>query len=501
MNLGRIFANAVVRRFAYVLVAVVLSWAGLGGAKAQGSPPPACGIGDNCTREVAIQRCQAMGAYTVGFAPGTSNPTCTLFGANRYICRVSRPNGAADQVCDAMSGVGWGREFYFTSDCPAGKIWNEAYGACQAPCTTSARPSSTVPRSPLSGSVGCNTGCQVTYRNNGDDTSTVSVNGAMCGPDFKNNCPTGSFWNGMMALCQPLDPTCPAGQVKKEGVCAPDSKCPQGMVAVQGTTPGAVQQGELFCKAEASECPAGTIKAPATGKCIPGEGQCAAGEARRDNGTCGKDSDGDGKADEDDDNPDNDPKKDTASGGDSCDAPPACSGNAISCIQVKIQWRIDCNTRRAANISGGSCNAVPVCTGKNCDAMEYASLMQQWKAACSLEKIAKKDGDKDDDGTDGNGNGVPDALEGTGDVADAGDGKADVDGAKRFGIGVSTSLLSQDNIFGSGSCPQPPTFKYMGTTVSGSDFPYWCQAMAILRGLILIFGAFTALKILMGWGF
>ncbi|WP_245626175.1 virulence factor TspB C-terminal domain-related protein [Stenotrophomonas humi] len=134
--------------------------------------------------------------------------------------------------------------------------------------------------------------------------------------------------------------------------------------------------------------------------------------------------------------------------------------------------------------------------------MEYASLIQQWKAACALDKLAnKKPGEEGSDGTDGNGNGVPDALEGTGEVGGVGDGDGDVQGAKRFGIGVSTSLLSQDNIFGSGSCPQPPTFKYMGATVSGSDFPYWCQAMAILRGLILIFGAFTALKILMGWGF
>ena len=133
--------------------------------------------------------------------------------------------------------------------------------------------------------------------------------------------------------------------------------------------------------------------------------------------------------------------------------------------------------------------------------MEYASLIQQWKAACALDKLAKKGAGEEGNSADGNGNGVPDALEGTGDVADVGDSAADVAGAKNFGIGVSTSLLSQDNIFGSGSCPSPPSFRYMGVSVSGSDFPYWCQAMAIRRGLILIFGAFTALKILMGWGF
>jgi len=340
----------------------------------------------------------------------------------------------------------------------------------------------------------------VKYAQNADETSIVSPTGAVCSDEIlKKNCPAGSYWNGYMGVCEPVDKPCPEGQKKEGGQCVPDGKCPDGMIATQGTTPGAVQQGSLYCKPKENECPAGMIKA-SSGKCLPGEGQCAVGEAKRENGTCGKDSDGDGVADEDDDDPNNDPDKDSASGGDECDAPPSCSGNAIACMQVKIQWRIDCNTRRQVNINGGTCDAVPVCTGKGCNAMEYAQLMQQWRTTCAVEKLAKKEG-ANSDASDANGNGVPDALEGVGDVTDAGDGQGDVAGAKRFGIGVSTSMLDQDNIFGGGSCPQPPTFKLMGSTVSGSDFPYWCQAMAILRGLVLIFGAFSALKILMGWGF
>ena len=487
MDFRRILVSALARRIACVVVAAFLAWCGIGSARAQD-------YSDCFNQEI----------------PGDASTYCpTIADAHRMVTAAAKYHGTEWAKPGSCNGNGacyaeyrgpFGNrlaERHYRSGCDDGKVFNGSTGECQKPCTSAARPSVTVPRSPLSGSVGCNTGCAVTYRNNGDDTSTVSVTGAMCGPDFKNNCPTGTFWNGMMGLCQPIDPTCPAGQVKKEGVCEPDNKCPQGMVAVQGTTPGAVQQGELFCKAETSECPAGTIKAPATGKCIPGEGQCAAGEARRDNGTCGKDSDGDGKADEDDDNPDNDPKKDSASGGDSCDSPPSCSGNAIACIQVKIQWRIDCNTRRAANISGGTCDAVPICTGKKCDAMEYAQLMQQWRATCALEKLAKKGtGETGTDGTDANKNGVADALEGA--VGSAGAG--DTPTVTKFGAGFSTSVIDRENIFGGGSCPQPPTFKLMGSTISGSDFPYWCQAMAILRALILIFGAYTALKILMGWG-
>lgn len=498
MNLRRIFATAVVRRLAYVFVAAVLAYAGIGRASAQNysrcfnpSDP-----GDDAvycpTREEAyaqaVAACQKLGTVSCTLPPSHvgGSPTYSWGGYRA----TYRTNVAGNRTVS--------RNYMTASQCTtAGNMWNEKTGQCQKPCTSVARPTTTVPRSPLTGSTGCNTGCVVNYSNNGDDTSTVTTTGAMCGPDFKNECPTGTFWNGAMALCQPFEPTCPAGQVKKDGVCTPDGQCPSGMIAVQGTTPGAVQTGELYCKSESNECPPGNIKSPSTGQCLPGEGQCAAGEAKRANGTCGKDSDGDGKADEDDDDPDNDPKKESASGGDSCDAPPSCSGGAIACMQVKIQWRIDCNTRRQANISGGTCNAVPICTGKNCNAMEYAQLMQQWKSACALEKLANKSTSEEGaDGTDANKNGVADALEGR-----ISTDSSETPSVTKFGARFSTSVIKEDNIFGGGSCPEPPTFTLMKQTISGADFPYWCQAMAILRALILIFGAYTALKILMGWGF
>lgn len=490
MNLARIFASAIARRVAAVVVALVLGWLGIGAAKAQDYSK--CFL-PNANGDSSFVCPTQQDAYEMVNKVASNNATEWKNPAQHY------PESRVYVVL--YRGVGGNQEArrYYpgTNPCGAGKVWNEKGKQCQTPCTSVARPPATVPRSPLTGSLGCNTGCVVNYSNNGDDTSTVTTTGAMCGPDFKNECPTGSFWNGAMALCQPFEPTCPQGQVKKEGVCVPEGKCPAGMIAVQGTTPGAVQTGELYCKAEASECPAGTIKAPATGKCIPGEGQCAEGEARRDNGTCGKDSDGDGKADEDDDNPDNDPEKDSASGGDSCDSPPSCSGNAIACMQVKIQWRIDCNTRRAANISGGTCDAVPICTGKKCDAMEYAQLMQQWRSTCALEKLAKKEsGETGTDGTDANKNGVADALEGR-----VGTSESETPTVTKFGARFSLSVIKEDNIFGGGSCPEPPSFQLMGQSISGADFPYWCQAMAILRALILIFGAYTAVKILMGWGF
>lgn len=369
--------------------------------------------------------------------------------------------------------------------------------------TCAKKPSSTTPFLPVTGSTQCFNGCVAVYAQNADETSTRSYTGAVCSnEDFKNKCPTGSYYNGYMGVCEPVDKPCPPDQKKVNGQCVPDGKCPDGMIAVPGTTPGAIEQGALYCKPAGNECPAGNIKSP-SGQCLPGDGQCSAGEAKGKDGTCKRDADGNGKPDSEE-GPD-DPNKDSASGGDSCNAPPSCSGNAISCIQVKIQWRIDCNTRKNRNVTGGTCSAMPICTGDKCDALEYSSLLQQWKAACALEKLAKNGsgtgapGDGQGCGAgDANCNGVADVLEGSGEASDPGDGTGDVEGAKKWGIGVSASMLDQGNIFGGGSCPQPPSFQMMGVSISGADFPHWCKAAAILRALVLAFGAFTALKILVG---
>lgn len=470
--LARVFASAVARRVAYAIVALVFAALGLGNARAanfddQGS---------------AYAACMAASAGHPGYADGRPVTTnCEKFGDwPQYTCYGYNSGGG--QIIGCM-----GKDPFY--------IWPlDKY--CKD------RKSDITQFQPMNGSSQCWNGCEVKYRQNGDDeTSTRSTTGGVCDPDYKKKCPTGSFWNGYMGVCQPIEPDCPEGQVKQEGVCKPENKCPQGMVAVQASTPGAVAQGALYCAPEKEECPPGTIMSP-SGKCLPGEGQCAAGEAPGKDGTCKKDKDGDGKGDEEGEGEGEggEGKKDEASGGESCETPPTCSGSAIQCIQVKIQWRIDCNTRRSQNISGGACTAVPVCTGKACDAMEYAQLMQQWRSTCALEKIAKGD-TAGGSNSDKNGNGVADVLEGMGTVPEVGDGKADIEGAKKFGIRLSTDKLDRDNIFGSGSCPEPPSFTIMGKTISGADFPYFCQAAAILKALIWIFGVYTAIQILMGkWG-
>ncbi|MEL1264400.1 hypothetical protein [Pseudoxanthomonas putridarboris] len=461
MNIARIFANAFARRIVYVVIALVLAWLGIGSVKAG---TYGCDVNSGCEESAAYAACLVHVGAVVG---------------GGYCQKSSGFYQVYSSGGNPIGGTGLGR-YFFAASC-------------------SQRPSQVTQFLPLTGSTQCWNGCVVSYLQNGDDeTSTRSATGDACtDAQFKDNCPSNSFWNGYMGVCQPIAPDCAEGETREDGICKPDNKCPEGMIAVTGATPGAIQQGAMYCKPAQDECPPGNVMSPG-GQCLPGEGQCASGEARRDNGTCGRDSDGDGKADEDDDDPNNDPGKESASGGDSCKVPPSCSGGAIACMQVKIQWRIDCNTRKTANISGGACTAQPVCVGENCNAMEYAQLLQQWRTTCALEKMTGGLPGSGGGNSDANGNGVPDALEGRLTPSTGGEGE---DSTSVSGKGVSTSLLDTGNIFGGGSCPAPPTLTIMGVSVSGADFPHWCNAMAILRALILIFGAFTALKILMGWGF
>ncbi|WP_414499045.1 hypothetical protein [Stenotrophomonas maltophilia] len=359
---------------------------------------------------------------------------------------------------------------------------------CDKKCDS--EPSKTTPFFPPSGSVRCVNHCEVTYRDNGDDTTTYSPNGKSCQdkPDCEKQ-GKNMVWNGMLGVCQPVEPECPLGQVKVGNACEKEKPCPDGMALVAGS-----------CKKKDEECPSGMIRSP-SGQCIPGDGQCASGEVRGADGTCKRDKDGDGKPDDPDGSEGGgDGKNDSFAGGDTCNAPPSCNGSPIMCGQARIQWRIDCNTRRNNNISGGHCSqsGMPICTGEKCNAMEYAGLLMQWRSACALEKMAGKTDTPGANNADKNGNGVADVLEGVGEPAPIGDGATEVQATKKWGIGVNTGLLDTGNMFGGGACPTPPTFKLMGQTISGADFPYFCQAAAILRAAIQIFAAFAALQILLG---
>ena len=447
MNVGRIFGNAIARRVAYVLVALALAWMGLDDASAQTSCPQTAG--NTCTQGVAYAAC-SMQAVSEMAGWTWANKRCTHEIVSStwavYSCYVDRTR-TSDGAQNNNSGCQASNQFWYQRSRSCGAIPDQTF-------SSDAR----IP----TGSVGCGNGgtgdkCEFMVTSNGDGTFTRNFDLANNGCNVIPDCPTGAgsgwYMHPGTGLCQPFEEECPANQTKNPSSGACEEACPTGTHADSGGV----------CQPDEDDCPAGNVRAP-SGQCLPGDGQCAAGEARRPNGTCGVDSDGDGQADEDDEDPENDPDRETASGGDSCNAPPSCSGGPIDCLQAKIQWRIDCNTRHKVNVTGGACGAMPVCVGENCKAMEYAQLMQQWKAACALEKLANADGS----GEGGDNADLIALLTGPGSInGEHGDtgGMPGGDGPFQWGEGEEHEPDTTGFGYGS-SCPSPPSFTVGGRTIS-----------------------------------
>lgn len=323
------------------------------------------------------------------------------------------------------------------------------------------------------GSVGCDDGCEFMSQSNGDGTFSRFFIGdsasSHCSvvPNQCTNNGAGYTMNYGLSMCvPPPGPDCAPNEVKDPNTGACSQACPAGSAL----------DAHGLCKPDVTQCPAGQIRSP-EGNCLPGDGQCAAGEARKPDGTCGRDSDGDGTAD------DFDPETDSASfsGGDNCDSPPTCNGDVIMCGIARINWRIECNTRKDAKVSGGSCDAVPVCAGRNCDALEYAQLLSQWRTSCAVSALAS-----DGAGTGGS-DGVVDYLQGAyatekglleaiGSGADGTEGVNEGDLWANFGEGDFNP-----NMFGTasgGSCNFNTTLELLGRPI---DLPpaFWTLMQAI----------------------
>ncbi|MDG4488810.1 hypothetical protein G8D19_06780 [Xanthomonas vesicatoria] len=348
--LARVFASAVARRLAYAVVAVALSWCGMSRAYAK----------DYANQGAAYQGCMADSAAATGRLGGQGAPNCALETPGLYKCYAYQKfNGNnALTLCGASPPADTNHRYALS--CKEKPDYNGAFPGSQS-------------GTPVSGSLQCDSGCMKLWTPNGDGTwNGTNQLGEACSPD-DNSCSfvPGMHYNANLGMCEPNPPdNCPKGQIKGPNGHCIDNKCPDGMTL----------QADGTCGPSANECPAGQIKAP-SGGCLPGDGQCAAGEVRGPDGTCKKDGNGDGDPDEPGEG-----DKSQFSGGDNCENPPSCSGDAIMCGQARIQWRIDCNTRKNRNVSGGTCNVTPICTGEKCDAMEYSSMLFQWRTACALER-------------------------------------------------------------------------------------------------------------------
>lgn len=121
MNLGRIFAHAIVRRVAFVLVALVFAWLGIGKASAHVG-------GGHESKQVAYEHCEAYLA--------TKTP---VYG---HRC-ADAPAGtlAVDYQTSNQAQTSWGMSsrFYYSVECPVNFIWNATTKTCD-PANCAAKP-------------------------------------------------------------------------------------------------------------------------------------------------------------------------------------------------------------------------------------------------------------------------------------------------------------------------------------------------------------------------
>jgi len=356
----------------------------------------------------------------------------------------------------------------------------------------------------------------------GKETTRTDYTGAVCNPgNQKDEChaknssdpstPPSWVWNSYLGVCQPISTECPAGQkATPDGKCRNNDECPVSHVL----------NASGVCVKKDEDCAPGTIRG-LDGICkqddVTDKSKCGEGMAKGKDGTCKADANKDGipDADQDPDNPDNNEDGKKFSGGDNCNAPPACAGDPIMCGQARIQWRIECNTRKHANVEGGACDRMPICTGDGCKPVEYAQLIQQWKTACAVQRLAEK-GITTNPGDGGGESGTvptPDTTgvsdgelesalgeHGEGDPKDAfTDGSEGGDGSGQPGGDPGGTGLDSSGFGWARSCPQMPSVDLMGRTITFDIGPF-CNWMAIGGWLVLIMASLLSVRIMSSGG-
>lgn len=199
-------------------------------------------------------------------------------------------------------------------------------------------------------------------------------------------------------------------------------------------------------------------------------------------GGTGKDSgekgDGTGASGEGDD-------KGSASGGGDCDTPPITTGDPVIGMVATQAWHTRCAVEagNAAKVTGDVANCAQPFTveGTHANAVQLRAMRAQ---------LCKGDA---------NGDGQPDWTKPDG--TEAGDGGED-DQPGVLQRMVNTDMLDKGGFFGgSGTCPQLGTLE-LGPFGSFSldSQPWFCDLVALMRGVVLLMGAFISLRILTGEG-
>ncbi|RFF51036.1 A coat protein [Xanthomonas campestris] len=417
--LGRYLARAVVRRIAYVIVALLFAAFGLGTVRAQGIDYTNCFAG---TADSSAEWCGDQGEARAGVAVAASvgQARCS---ANPFGSGACTQDGVVSKGCDHDSctigimirnagnaSAEYLRKYPIAKTCAA----RNANAMADAALSYTEAPS-------------CIAGCAVQGTRFSQAMGPVTVYG------MKDR-----TYNG--EICTSAKPTNDIGEVTKEKEEAATPKQPECTALGSGQTGcskpngdycATASTGKTFCwaPAESGKKTDGTeaqVKSPKGDPVTPppipppdAEWQRKEGHQQTAciNDTCktynvtnyssvpngtAKNSTGDNAGDGTGNTSgngsqtgsgkgDDDKSEDSATDSGNCTAPPMCVGDTLKCLQLKFTWKIDCNTQGNEVTKGDGCaeGDVPVCAGKSCKAEAYAGVLQQWKQRCAVEAMGQ----------------------------------------------------------------------------------------------------------------
>jgi hypothetical protein len=541
INWGQIFAHAFARRIAFVVVAALLAWVGIGKAHAQApyNPP------DYQTEAQALTACKAALTASENWAAANGRVIRKYAGSDewchiRHAARVGsytekQMNGYykcnvtffwaeyGEEVradCSTYGGGFPGPNTYWADDtvqCPTGQALDPASGTCQTACPAGewadpknsgqclnaqkcnakndARPELLGLRV-VNGSGGaCVEGCAYGPAGGVDKVSSAIGPTVIMSDSFKvlgQACAAGApppapekpkqvcTQAGTFTYCQKPDgKQCYSATTGKQICWTPgetgeknDGPVKQVRKAGETEIPPNLQMpnGDSLTKTGTSSTVTTTTNVTnnttTTTNYTTTNGTNANGGKAQGTGNDGEKGDGS------EDGP-------TASGGGDCNSKPIVNGDAALDMVATQSWATRCAVEAgsAAKVTGdvGDCASAFSVEGTSPVAHQLRAMRKQ---LCVQPDWTKK------------GEGDPSSEVDNGNAAD---------GPGLWGLDLGTDVLDTGGFMGGGTCPQLPSFSFGEfTTIDFNEMPWFCNLVAIMRAVLLLVGAFIALRLLMG---
>lgn len=501
MNIGSIFAHAVVRRVAFVLVALVLGWVGIGRADAFAG----------MTKQQAYDSVRYTGS---DFCPVYGDPTGVE--SAEYVETDVWPDGSHGRVtayykCDGGT-VAQASATWDLGECPSGQTWNSATLQCETPFDAAEclarnsdlganggepRPSLTTER--------CVAGCKFSMKPGEYDTSTSAISGGTAATIYRGV----MEYSGDACGALPVDPLWdeekPKEPLKQE--CTPlgggQTACrqPDGRVCYTGTpdrqicwVPGETGEktdGPLKQKTDPGNTPIPPSMTLPSGDTLTQTGEPVSTTVTK-NGTTvvttttnyvttngtnagtandGQPADGSGSGEEGG-------EEGGVTGGVGCAEAdkPVVSGDPLLGNIVLQAWGTRCAVESGNSVTStgvvDDCSTPFTVTGpeKSVEVLKLKAMRAQICPGVPAEEI-----------TDGK----------TGEVAaDGGIWKTETSA-------TWLGKLSDAGFLSGPSCPAIPVFNLGSFGTYSPDIPYWCQLIEMLGAFVLFAASVGAIMIIM----